>query len=163
MLTQARLKSILHYDPETGVFTRLVASKNTLVGTVAGYVGSGGYRSISVLGRAYQAAHLAWLYQTGAMPPNTVDHKNRNPADDRWENLRLATQAENCANRGTRRDSASGRKGVVWSAERGCWLTRLYHKRKVVHESEHTTVEDAGAAYDAAAREIYGDYVANIT
>ena len=59
----------------------------------------GGYRKITIDGKVYSAARLAWFYKTGRWPDPEIDHINRIRDDNRWENLREATRADNLANR----------------------------------------------------------------
>lgn len=88
-ITAERLRELLHYDPETGIFTWRVARRaNVEAGDVAGCIDKNeGYRRIVVDGRIYKAAHLAWLYMTGKRPAGYILRNNRNRADDRWSNL----------------------------------------------------------------------------
>lgn len=82
-LTQALVKSVLDYDPETGVFVR----KD---GRVAGGVSKKGYRYIH-LGRALRLAQvLAWVVMTGELPPRNITMRNGIKDDTRWTNLRLS-------------------------------------------------------------------------
>ena len=82
-LTQSRLKELLHYNPETGIFTWLVSKKGVKIGNIAGSVNSIGYRYISVDRILYKASRLAWLFIEGYFPENDVDHINRIRDDDR--------------------------------------------------------------------------------
>lgn len=109
-LTQQRLKELLTYDPETGLFARRAS------GRPAGHVAQG-RRRIFVEGRTYLASRLAVLYMTGENPP-VVDHASGDCGDDRWANLRVATRAQNSHNAKLHRDSSSGFKNV--SREPGC-------------------------------------------
>lgn len=101
LLTQSRLKDYLHYDPETGVWTWLNPLPHSKMkrGDVAGRLTSQGRRQIRIAGGFYYASRLAWLYMTGEHPVDQVDHMNGTKDDDRWVNLREATQSENSFNR----------------------------------------------------------------
>lgn len=116
MLTQQRLKELLAYDPETGVFTRISNSRRTdLCGKSAGCLNPNGYTDISVDGRKYKGHRLAWLYVYGKWPPQMLDHKNLNKSDNRIENLREASRAQNEQNKRPRSNSSSGVTGVYWN------------------------------------------------
>ena len=99
-LTQARLKELLHYDPSTGIFTRLkTVSNNGKKGAIAGGVCKiNGYRRIVVDYKTCIASLLAWLYMEGYWPEHEIDHINRIKHDDRWENLRHVTHQCNVRN-----------------------------------------------------------------
>lgn len=124
-LTQARLKELLHYDPETGHFTWLVCRRNSIKsGAVAGATNGSGYRQISVDSIVYPAHRLAFLYMTGEMPPNDVDHINRVKDDNRWDNLRPATRSQNAANVPIKSNNTSGTTNVHWDTRRRKWQVR---------------------------------------
>lgn len=99
-LTQARLKEILHYDPDTGIFTRrLDRGPNAPKDSVAGTPDKNGYIVIKVDFTQYKAHRLAWLYIYGVWPNNQIDHINHIVDDNRIVNLRDVTNSENQANR----------------------------------------------------------------
>jgi len=99
MLTRERLQELLHYDPETGVFTwRVKPSRRVRTGATAGCFDKEGYWQIKVEKRIYFAHRLAWLYVHGVWPENVIDHKNREKADNRICNLRDVTQSVNMQN-----------------------------------------------------------------
>ena len=157
MITQDQLRSLLHYDPTTGVFTRRVLCGGQLPGSEAGSIWkSKGYAYISIGKRDYGAHRLAWLYMTGFLPPNGIDHKNGVRHDNRWSNLRLATAAQNNQNlRQARSDSKSGILGVIklpggkWMAKIGVDGKRFYLGRRF------TSPEEASAAYIKAKRRLH--------
>lgn len=100
-LTQTYLQHLLHYDPLTGVWTWMhpALRSKMRVGDIAGSIDSNGRRKIRIHSGYYYSSRLAWLYMTGEWPKDQIDHRNRIRDDDRWENLREATQSQNSYNR----------------------------------------------------------------
>lgn len=117
------LKKRLQYDPETGIFTWLASNNQVAEGGAAGTPDTSGHVQIKIAGRAYLAHRLAWLYVTGEWPEHQVDHRNRKPADNRWANLRAATQSENQRNKTGW--AASGHRGVYWNRNNEKWQASI--------------------------------------
>lgn len=86
-----------------------------------------------------------------------VDHVNGNPLDNRRANLRPATSAQNAQNRRVRRDSKAGLKGVR-QYRPGKWLARIQVHGERVHLGVYGSPAEAARAYDAAAREHFGEF-----
>lgn len=99
-LTQDILRSLLHYDPHTGVFTWLVDSgARKVAGKVAGTLGvKHPCVYISIKRKKYLAHRLAWLYVHGVWPASQLDHIDGNPANNALVNLREANNAQNQQN-----------------------------------------------------------------
>jgi hypothetical protein len=159
-VTQDELKECLHYDPETGWFTWLVSRSGVArIGVRAGGVSKvTGRRMIKVCRRRYFASHLATLYMTGSLPIKLVDHRNRDKADDRWENLRDAMKFENAANSKTRVDNVSGLKGVHKNNKCCKWEARIRIAGVRKYLGLYDTPELAHAAYTIAAKEAFGEF-----
>ena len=121
-LTQDELKSLLMYDPASGVFTWV---KGKRAGHVTGTTVSQGYVKITVSGKMYAAHRLAWLYIHGYWPPLQIDHINQIRSDNRIDNLRLATCAQNHQNRRRRTRSTSGFLGVTWHKRDRRWQAHI--------------------------------------
>ena len=69
MITQERLKEVLHYNPETGIFVWEHSTPYVSAGTTAGWIDNG-YIRIYVDGKEYKAHRLAFLYMEGYFPYN---------------------------------------------------------------------------------------------
>jgi len=157
MLNAEEAKSIMAYNPETGVITWLRhMTPRARAGTEAGVIQSGKYRRIGYLGRYYLAHRLAWLLMTGAWPQGEIDHVNGQKSDNRWSNLRLATSTQN--RRNTRHSNSSGLIGAAYSAHKGMYRAsiRIDGKRKFLGWFE--TAEEASAAYVRASKELHGEF-----
>jgi hypothetical protein len=98
-LTAERLRELLHYNPGTGVFTRLRTAGGVCAGSVSGYVANDGRVLVNINNHPYKAHRLAWLYVTGEWPKHDVDHRNGNMADNRFSNLRDVPHQVNQQNR----------------------------------------------------------------
>jgi hypothetical protein len=152
VLTQARLQTLLHYNPTTGMFRRLSSRGNRKAGCEAAISGKNYYRRIAVDGREYGAHRLAWLYVYGYMPDGQIDHINRDKQDNRIENLRIATPAQNLANSERRRSNSSGFKGVTRS-RRKCkksWIASITVAGRHLYLGSFLTPEEASLAYAKA-------------
>lgn len=158
-LTQERLKQLFHYDPETGVFTRkLTVSSRALSGGCSFYKNEHGYRQIRADYRLYRAHHLAWLYMTGAWPDAQIDHIDGNRENNRFANLRPATNAQNGKNRGAQSNNKLGLKGVSFHKK-----SRKYRVSIVSDGSYHYLgLFDCPAAahfsYIIAADKLHGEF-----
>jgi len=125
------------------------------MGQVAGTVDGKGYSQIGIKGRLYRGHHLVWLYHTGVMP-KMLDHINRNRLDNRIENLRTATLAQNHANRTKVVGCTSKHKGV--SRHQCGWQAQTKVNGVPTHLGVFGTEEEAAQVYQEFMRERFGDY-----
>lgn len=100
-------------------------------------------------------SRLAWLKYTGDWPENTVDHIDRDPWNNKWDNLRDVTQAVNNQNKSVYKCNKLGYKCARKVNNK--YLARFGYKGKNIHLGYHDTPEDAARAYDKKARELLGD------
>lgn len=152
-LTAQRLREVLHYDPQTGHFTRLVASsgRRSYVGALCGSPDKKGHIYICVLGKRYAAHRLAWLYCIGEWPADQIDHINGVKGDNRISNLRTADAALNTQNeRRARSRSLTGVLGV--SPVGSKFRAGIGVDGKQCYLGTFPTIEEAQAAYIAAKR-----------
>lgn len=85
-----------------------------------------------------------------------VDHINQNGLDNRLENLRLCTHAENSRNRRTHKNNLTGYKGVTNSGNK--FAARIKVNKVFIYLGTFESKEDAAKAYNVAVLELHGDY-----
>lgn len=86
------------YDPESGKFFRIKPRGGSKEGEEVGTNPPSGYQRISIDAKLYLASRLAYLYMLGEMPKGNIDHKDGNPRNNSWNNLRVCTQKQNTHN-----------------------------------------------------------------
>jgi hypothetical protein len=158
MLTQLRLREVLHYDPDKGVFTWLQCKRHDRIGKAAGTVhkfGHGAFLKIQVDERIYYAGRLAWFYMTGQWPI-LVKAKNGDGLDIRWSNLCETTRQLSGLDRRVNANNQTGFKGV----HRGQSPTKPFSAQIQVGGKVHflgsfATAEEAHGAYMEARRRLH--------
>ena len=143
MITQERLKELLHYDPDTGVFTWKESRGGVSIGGSAGTLNQYGYISILIDRRSYLAHRLVWLYVHGEFPVNSIDHINHVKLDNRMENLRDANESVNSMNRPMQKNNKSGHTGVHWHKGNKKWFASIKVDRKSIGLGLYVELSDA--------------------
>ncbi|MBR8025222.1 HNH endonuclease [Burkholderia cenocepacia] len=151
-LTHEKLLEAIHYDPETGIFTRLKSSSHrAVIGPIKGNPMGAGYKAVSIGSRQYYMHRLAWFYIHGEWPKHQIDHINGDRTDNRLANLRDVPHAENMQNmRKPKAYSATGLLGVA--KFRGKFRAEIRIDGKKKHLGVFDTAEEAHAAYMSAKR-----------
>lgn len=159
-LTVERLRELLHYDPETGVFTwKVNRGHMARAGLVAGNLRSDGYRQIKVDGVLYRAHRLAWFHVTSKWPEGDLDHENLRKDDNRFDNLRPATDSQNKANVSANSNNRLGVKGVYFRGHLSRpFVASIQVNGRKRHLGCFETAEEAGAAYALAASSHFGEF-----
>jgi HNH endonuclease/AP2 domain len=154
-MAQDDLAERVAYDPATGVFRWKASKYRSRIGTVAGRRHLSGHISIEVNGKTYYAHRIAWLFMTGQWPKDEIDHIDGDPSNNRFDNLREATHAQNLANRRNRRP---GLKGASFDKKLGKWQSYIHPQGRKQSLGYFNTAEEAHAAYVAKAKEVFGDF-----
>lgn len=87
-----------------------------------------------------------------------VDHRDENKLNNRRENLRQCTSAQNLRNRGLTRASTTGLKGVTWDKRKRRWKGTITVNYKTKNLGLFATPEAAHAAYCAAADALHEEF-----
>lgn len=160
-ITIERLRELLHYEPTTGRFTWLVdRSIRVRAGDVAGYalkLGRTSYIYVCIDERQYRAHRLAWFYMTGRWPEAVLDHIDGDGSNNRWDNLREATVAQNAQapNRRLSVTNTSGYQGVRKPKGRTKWQAMIQANGKQNHLGYFDTPQEAYEAYLSAKRRLH--------
>lgn len=141
-LTASRLREVLSYDKETGVFIWRIQRKGAQPGSVAGCVRPDGYISICIDYRSYLAHRLAWLYVNGRFPEGHLDHRNGIRSDNTILNLRKATSRQNNVNRKSR--------GYYWDSSRAKLMAMMSINNRTINLGRFSNENDAKNAYISA-------------
>lgn len=166
-LTYEFLRSRISYNARTGAFTWLPLVEDSIKSKIwnsnyawkeAGHIGAEGYRRIRINNNIYLASRLAWFYVKETWPDKNIDHKNRNRSDDRWENLREASQSQNMMNTTIRKDNKSGVKGVYWYERDKKWKVTIQVNKKSKFIGTFDSKEEAVVAYKKAAADFFGEF-----
>lgn len=155
-MTDDKVKSELTYDPATGDI-RVVATGSRLTpykwgGTVGNY-----YQGICWKGKEYYVHRLAWLLMTGSHPSKMIDHKDGNPQNNRWDNLREATGTQNQRNRRVGSNNRLGLKGVH-RVKRNKFHASIREGKKMRYLGTYDCPAAAHFAYIVEAHKLAGDY-----
>lgn len=158
-LIAARACQLLDYAPATGALHHRVTRGPVKAGAVAGHSRArDGRVTVSIDGRSYLASHVAWAIMTGEWPTREVEHRDTDPTNDRWDNLRLATHQQNSFNRRKPRSNTSGFKGVCWHAKNKMFRARITVNGKEIGLGYFPNAWRAYRAYCTAARELHGEF-----
>lgn len=101
----------LTYNPETGEFFWKYRENarqqwnGRYAGKRAGAITARGDRHITIRPLVFKEHRLAYWFMTGEIPSCQIDHINNDQTDNRWANLRLATDSQQKQNTRRRRDS----------------------------------------------------------
>lgn len=162
-ITQEFLKSILHYDQDTGEMIWIKPNKYhcELLGKIAGCPARANkdkiYWNIQILGKKYKRSRIAWMWMTGSFPKDCIDHKDGNSLNDKWENLREASVLENSWNHKTRKRKYDFPMGVRQSVS-GKYVARISHLKRQFTIGTFDTVKEARDAYMKEREKRFGQF-----
>lgn len=155
ILTAKELRDVVHYDADTGNFTRKDPKLRSCTGTIPKNP-KRAYLNICINYKIYKAHRLAWLYIYGEWPNGQIDHINGDKLDNRILNLRTATNAQNKQNsRKARSDSKSGLLGATWYTKGNKWRASIQVDGKKKHLGYFATAEEAHDVFIQAKRKLH--------
>ena len=157
-LSAKELRRLLDYNPESGIFTRLIQRSNMKVGSVAGSIYPDGYAYIMINRERFLAHRLAWLYMTGSLPQMEIDHIDRDRSNNSWVNLRSVSTQQNSFNRSMQSNNKTGYKGVSFSKRENKFRAVITLNGKLHHLGYFSTAEEASQCYQKASLNLHGEH-----
>lgn len=158
----AELRRRYDYDAARGCFVWKVPLYNIRKkpGDDVSGQGSQAYAGVCVLGHRFKVHRLIWLWHTSTYPVGDIDHINGNTRDNRIENLRIATSAQNAANR-IRKNTYGVGVGIAMDGKFVARIT-IPGTTKRLYLGRYDSSKEAAAAYIGAAAVLHGEFsVAN--
>lgn len=155
-ITQALIKDMFKYRDD-GQLIR----KFKTVGPqkdIAGCVEKRGFTRVSVKNKRFRLHQLIFLYHHGYIPEE-IDHIDRNPLNNRVDNLRDVSRSQNQMNATKTRQSLTSKyKGVSWHKRDNCWEAYIMCDGISHYLGRYTDENDAAEAYNYYAIEYFGEY-----
>lgn len=132
----------------------------TIVNAYKWFINPQGYVWAHDYSKGWRAKAQVLLHRLLLPPPKgqTVDHIDRNPLNNRRDNLRIATYSQQNMNTRTRSDNTTGHRGVYWEKRRNCWRVCINLNGKQIHVGQFKDKQRAILAREAKAKELYGDF-----
>lgn len=163
-LTADEVRAIIDYNPTTGEFRWKVkryksASKpGDPCGCITRPRGEHIISIGSPPGNQYKAHRIAWLIMTGEWPSEQIDHKDGDPSNNRWANLRPSSHIENQQNRPKLSNNTSGYKGVSLHRPSGKYFAMIRYDGQQHFLGAFDSAAEAGSAYQRAAAAFHGKF-----
>jgi hypothetical protein len=157
-VTSDYVRKIFTYDTSDGYLRWKISKQRIIKGNIAGYVNkSDGYRYIGIDHCEFLASRIVWLWMTGEWPRCQIDHIDGIRDNNKWSNLREATNSQNNMNRRSlAKNNTTGVKGV--DIRRGKYRVRITVDSREIVVGRFVSLERAKAARRFAEMEYFGEY-----
>lgn len=140
---------------DQGVYTLIDSIYSTRIGKYNWSLNNHGYVRRCRQGKTICLHRAVWKLRYGESSlkkmnrkGKIIDHINRNPLDNRVDNLRKVSRTENAFNTNTRKTNTSGFRGVTWSKEKQKWKSQMRIRQRMTHLGYFETKEEAARVYN---------------
>jgi hypothetical protein len=158
MITQEKLHEVFEYRDNGNLVWKVRLSWRVQVGTIAGTVENNGYIRVTINGKPYRMHQLVFLYHNGYLTKGKeIDHIDGDRTNNRIENLREVTKAQNSFNR-KYVDNTSGFKGISWCNRRRKWVVQIMVDGRNKNLGRYDTIKEAIAVVIAGRNELHGEF-----
>lgn len=158
MITQEILQE--YFDYQDGELVRIKATRGQSIGKKAGWITTCNgvqYKKMSFSHKTLYVHRMIYLWHYGKIV-KYIDHINGNSLDNRIENLREATQSQNCANQALKKNNTSGYKGVRFRKDTNRWTANVMLNGKNISFGCFDNPKDAYEAYKIGSTKLFGEF-----
>jgi hypothetical protein len=153
--TQARVREL--FDYREGTLYWKSSPRSGWVGKPVTHKTGHGYVKARVDGKLIPAHRLVWLWHNEKLP-ELIDHINGVRHDNRIENLRACTEAENARNKSKPLNNTTGHKNVIWSKQNSNFNVQLTVNKRKMHLGVFDDIELAALVAEEARDKFYGKF-----
>ena len=147
------LKEYFKYDRDTGkLFWNKRPSNRVIVGSEVGNYNDQGYKVCRFKGKALRVHRVVWAITKGEHPSEFIDHINGDRGDNRIDNLRVVSNAQNLQN-------MKQAKGYTFHKKSNKFITQIAVNKEKIYLGSFDTEQEAHAAYLKAKKELHPFYV----
>jgi len=143
------------------LYWRKKSNKRHSIDVPAGTIDVNGYRTITLNGKKYRAHRLIWLWH-GKELPKIIDHIDGNKLNNRIENLREATTANNAWNSKIKSDNSSGVRNVSWCNTYQRWIVQIFKNNQKI-SARFKEFDDACKFANDKRKQLHGDFFSERT
>lgn len=154
-LTQQILLETFEYKDGI-LYWKNPTSRSVKVGDEVG-CNNNGYKLTSVNGKYIQNHRAIFLMHHGYLP-DYVDHIDGNKSNNKIENLRAVTKAQNAWNSKLHSTNKSGIRGVSWNKQTNKWRVAINVDGKAIHLGRFSDIKDAQKVIESARIQYHGQY-----
>lgn len=148
------IRDNFHYNHITGDLWRNFHNYYKIVG----YFNDKKYLQVSVKCNMLKVHRVAWFLYYGEFPVNQIDHIDRNRSNNKIQNLREVTHDQNMLNKSMYHNSSTKLVGVSWHKTNKKYRAYIGFETKIIHIGYYSTAEEASAAYQKKAAELFGEF-----
>jgi hypothetical protein len=144
-----------HFKYDDGRLIRLSVSNQH---KHVGWLNNSGYLQCELNGVAFMVHRIIYEMHFQEIPLGfQIDHRDRNPLNNKIENLRLSTQSQNQINSRVPKNNTTGYKGVLTTPS-GKFQARLGYDKKKLYLGLFNTAEEAAECVALHTRRLYGEF-----
>jgi hypothetical protein len=161
MISKKFLNDLYVYKNGVLYYKKMLPKSTKRVGEKVGYLSKSGYMTTKIYQKSYLIHRLIFMMHHGFLP-KYIDHADGNPLNNKIENLREATNSQNCKNGKLRKTNKSGYKNVHWEKLVKKWRVMITSNGKAKCFGFYENLNDAAKVAESVRKDLYGEFARNL-